>query len=231
MGYASALGLVASGVGMGMKMSAEQTRRWKAQDAVKEELIRQYEYLQKGTNEIGENISSYKDVPGQMKHGTEKAEALYRDTESRPVSTSPPNKASETVVGGQKNAAWAGITNAAKAPLHGYDEFLLQQQIKNLRTAQALSQIAQNARTSQSIMPLKLAEASEAQKGRMEWGQLMSTIGMALGMAGGLSSATGLFSGAANAGSGLQGGYSGFNFTPVGADPNWSYAALMPTSL
>jgi len=197
MGYAAALGLVAGGVGMGMEISA-QNRRASAMGGVNDLMNYAQAVYGNSMKQVTDNsiLNSGKgSFNAAMKAGTESQLDKYKETESVAQTPTPPAMSNE--VSAKKNAAWAGMSNAQKAPLEGYNEFQLQQMIKNLSTAQQLALYSQAGRGWQQLEPQFMASAANSQQQRAGWGQMLGMIGSGLSMGG--------LMGGADVGTGLLG--------------------------
>lgn len=112
----------------------------------------------------------------QMAQGTQKAKEGYARAQQTPLSVNQPGGVTMGT-GTPASNAWADLAGALKAPLQGYNEFELQQQIKNLRAAQQLGVIAQLSEQSAKTGPSQIQDAAN------KW-QWLNTLGQSFGAGG-----------------------------------------------
>lgn len=146
----------------------------KMNEAVASELQRQSKQYQTPALDVTRASITASGLPfalAQMEQGRKKATEAYARTRAVPLATSQPRGVS---LGGRGGAAWADLVGALRAPLEGYNEFELQQMIKNLRAAQQLGVISQLSAASAKAAPLEVQEA----KHKYDW---LNTIGASIG--------------------------------------------------
>lgn len=130
------------------------------ESALNAELGRQQGYAGQGQQAVNESLRGATEPVAreQIAMGTERAKKSYKDVQSL-ERTAAPSKGVAIGSGAPTNTAWADLAGAMRAPQQGYSEFTLQQAIRNLRTAQQLARINQQAQVEASTLGPRLSSA------------------------------------------------------------------------
>lgn len=225
-GEAAAIaGVLASAAGAGTQIVAGQDEKNKMNQAVASQLAQQQQYQKQGQSLVNENIAqnTAPQADKDISAGTNNALSEYAKVNAIPLTTSSSNGAIGGAQGkdsiiGQDASNKVGLNNSSAAPLQGYNDWQVQQWIKNLQTNTGLSQIQRNSQNSASVLPLQLQSAQNSENGLSGFGSLLNTGGGLLGTYG----ATRPVSSNAYSGTGLSSIVNGMGATPLGSMPNYS---------
>lgn len=119
----------------------------------------------------------------QMQQGTNERLQGYQQLQQVPMATGVPIQG-QSNVRNVVDSGNTGVLNRSRAKLGGQGLWLLDQNVKNLRASQALSQINQNAQNSQALLSGELEHASHRGEGLQTAGQLVGLLGSLYGMSG-----------------------------------------------
>lgn len=209
--------LLALAAGAGLQAAGAQ----QAQDAMNrktsEELQRQKKIQDKSKKVFSVSLgSSGKDTAERkIDEGQAQREQAYTDVQAVPLtqggSVIPQGNSSSMML---RDASTRMLGNKSRANLGGYDTWLLDNAIKNIRANQNLNMNSQEAQRSQAILPMELQSASHA-------GDTLAGIGSIVQMAGSLYGLGGMGAGAAASGG-----------SSAAANPgiaSWLYPGLVST--
>lgn len=220
---AAAAALSAAGAGMGMAGQAKANREMDARQNA--ELLRQRGYQEEADATFNQSLdkSDRPQADEAIDAGAAQRQAAYTNLRNATYSlTTTPGRnqpVGETTAGAADrtsasvaatNSAWSKLQGAARAKLGGYQDWGLENDIKDRRANQDLGITSTQARRSANVLPIEMQDASHSGDGLQAWGQLVSALGAVAGM----GAAVGAGGAAAGAGAGSAGGTSAMNVTP-----------------
>ena len=154
--------------------AAEATRAMN--DTLKKAMARNQAYESEAQGVLGPSIagSSVEEANREIQAGTDKSLQGYAKVRDIPMSTKEPGGVAMQP-SAKRSDAWADLMGALHAPVTGYNQFTLDQQIKNLRTAQQLGVISQLARSQAQVLPFNLSDAQHSGDSWNEWGGIVNS--------------------------------------------------------
>ena len=175
-----------------MQVAGESKARHAMKDVRNAENARQRQFQQQATGVLNDNIatSGVDDANADLAKGEAARVAAYQSAQSQvgqPISQS--GDANAVISGAkskskQQTNAWVNARNANRAKLSAYDDYTMNQGVRNLRGNQKLAAINRNAAGSIGAMQFEMDSASHAGDKFNNWGQLTGGVGSVLGMAG-----------------------------------------------
>lgn len=191
---AAAAAATAAGAGMQMQAQAE------ARDAVakqrREELTRQQAFQRKASQAVADSLaqSGRDTAEQQIDAGTERRAGEYQKLAvaaptAQPGMTAGDRTVTAPVATAQSNqqaavAAWNNILGKAQARAGGYQDWGIEQNVKNRRANEKIGMESTNARNSASVNQLELQDASQEGAGLAQIGSLLGAAGSVAGMYG-----------------------------------------------
>lgn len=187
MGWAFAVGAALSAVGTGAQVAANRRARAAQERQVSQEVERQREKQKRGSALFEQSLvqSTPEVAQRQTAEGEQQRLSAYERLRGIPMSSqdiSP--SSSSTVVSDTQRGQEIKQGEQARARFYAPSEWELRQQIKNLRTNQALGLLSQEASGSQAILPYELQDAARSQDTLAGIGSLMQTAGALTGLYG-----------------------------------------------
>ena len=186
-------GVVAALAGTGMQVEGSQESKSAENDVVSQQLAQQAAYQKQGQGVFEQSLaqSTPQVAQKQMQQGTQNALGEYNKLQAVPMTASSAALPSSTTPGAQRanTASQALISNSqqAAAPLQGYNEYALQQRLKDLSANSQLGQISDFSRASASTMPAQMQDAQSEGQGLSGLGSLLGTVGGLMGLYGAIS--------------------------------------------
>lgn len=183
MGWFIPLILAAAGTATSEYAAVDEKNKMNA--VTEDELQRQQTLQKKATDTFQQSL--VKDTApafqADQQAGEQKALQQYKQLQQVPLTlgqdkTSP----ASSIVNDQNQTARANMSNAAAAPLFGYNNALTQMGNNQMLTGTNLGLISNEAQRSQSVLPLELQSASQADAGLSGIGSLLGTAGKLWGM-------------------------------------------------
>lgn len=214
MGVETIAGLAASLIGAGLSASAASSEQNAQNNAVKQELLRQQGFAQQGQKVFANNLAASTPQATQsgIQTGANQAANAVQLARAVPLSlgqsVSIPGQDSYS----QATSARTALSDQANAANQGYNQFAVQQALRNLLSNQQLGVIGQASQSSGGILPYEVQQAGQSSAGQAGLGSLLSSLGGVLGL--GAASGGNLFGAVRRPASGLLGD---FNFNPSAA--------------
>lgn len=166
-----------------MQASASMLARNAMNRTVEHEIGKQGKYRESGLDVFRKSLEQVGAGPS-LAEGTTRAQQEYDRVMSSPASVREPRGVS--LGSGAATGAWADLMGALRAPVEGYNEFQLQQQIKNLRAAQQLQNIALSSRASAQAAGMETQTSQHKYDWLQAIGQMLSSGGNSGFMAAGV---------------------------------------------
>jgi hypothetical protein len=175
--------------GTGLSMAGQQQAASAMRSKQAAEAARQAEYSKQAQQQLAESIAKTRpeERAKQKEEGTQKALSEYAKVQAIPLSVSSaasdagPIKAN---IVDPVSAARQSMSNAAAAPMQGWDEATLQQWLKDMQAKSALGQISSRAQASANVLPIEMQAAQHAGDALSGIGSLLSTGSGLLGLYG-----------------------------------------------
>lgn len=176
MGIAAGAGAAAQIAGDVMSGIGASTAGNRMNDALQNEVKALIPFMVQTNQAVKKGIDASDPFNAQQEiaTGTKRASDLYNQVEGVPTSLTPKGPSAGN---DPRNQAWAHLVNAVKAPQQGYNEFTLQQMIKNLELARQMRLWSQQAQDSASVLPLTINAAKHSEDNLMGWGSVLQQIG------------------------------------------------------
>ena len=205
--WALLAGLALAAIGTGLQSAGAAKSRNAMEQRTQDELNRQAQIQRKAEAEYAQSLarSGSGVADASIQQGTEQRQEGYSQLQSLPLDTGAQPVAGPKQAVTLRDVAQMQLANKSRAKLGGYETWMLDQAIKNVRANQNLGILGQQAVRSQNILPLELQDASHA-------GDALSGAGMGVGALGALVGGLGALSGAsagAGAGAGTAAGTAG----------------------
>jgi hypothetical protein len=172
--HAGCFGVVGAGIQGGAAAMATHKMNREAQAELRRQRVN---YQEPALNIVKGSAAASGSEAGKrsIEQGTQQAMQNYAQIGDTPASVASSRGTSMGSSKGQN--AWADLVGATRAPLQGYNQFELDQQIKNLRAAQQLGLISQLSSLSAQAGPLEVKDAANS----MQW---MNSLGSQLAAGG-----------------------------------------------
>lgn len=185
--------------GAGTSYYGARKSQQEMEQAAGAEIKRQKRYQQEATAAQQQSFQQSTPFVGeqQIEAGRQAALENYSRLNALPLSGAQApfgqTEGSRVVTEGQNR-----LSNAARASLTGYNQWQLDQAIKNIRAQQALGIIGSNANQSTTLLPLELQSAQQAGAGTQALGGLISSLGGLAGSYAAMQQPTTQLAGAGN---------------------------------
>lgn len=178
--------------GAGMQVAGESKARHAMKAVRNAENARQRQFQKDATGVLNDNIatSGVDDANADLASGEAARVAAYQSAQAQVGQPMSQSGDANAVIRGSKSKAndqtnaWVNARNFNRAKLGAYDDYTLNQGVRNLRGNQKLAAINRNAAGSIGAMQFEMDSASHAGDKLNNWGQGTSAIGSILGMAG-----------------------------------------------
>ncbi len=209
------LGLAAAAAGAGLQVAGTQKSAHSMNQKTLDELARQRTLQGQAQEEYAKSLtqSDRPTADAQMQKGTEQRESAYNQLQQMPLTTNGQSVlTNSTPAVNLRDVAQMQLSNRSRAKLGGYETWVLDQAVKNMRTNQQLGVLNQQAVRSQNVLPLELQNAAHA-------GDNLSGIGMGVGALGSLLSLGSSVGALGSMGAGAAGGM----YRPPAQSGGWLY--------
>lgn len=193
----AALALAAAGTGA--SIYGGQQAREAMDDKTRAELLRQRGYEKENKATFAESLkgATPESAKQQIDSGEAKALAEYEKQAAIPIaatsglSVAP---AANQAVDTERNAGFGRLIGRPNATMQGFNNYTLQQFIKNAMANRQLGVTGHLSQSSQDVLPLELQGAAHAGDTMQGIGSILSALGGVAGVAGGLSAGAGVAS-------------------------------------
>lgn len=168
----------------GLQMAANQQARSAMERKVRQELFRQQGHQKQASSAYEESAkkSTRETADQQIGEGAGSRKGAYEQAQSLPLSVSETPGVAGTPQQNLGQQVRVQASNTSRAANAGYEDWLLQQMIKNMQAGQQIGVSSNLARGSQAVLPYELQSAQHAGDNLAGIGQLIGLAGSMYGM-------------------------------------------------